>query len=213
MRARTSGSTTPSIFSIATRVRFIRRPPRGAFCALHKGLDAADTKAYPEEKYGKASRTNVDRMLKITAEYAKYGAAVDDQNGLRLDQVRQRDTQKGFNDVGWDIWPDNYGRFLYQIDPDETSVPRWRVGGTLTKSSSIYARFARGFEHASGKDAMYFKLHDGFSADHQPKTMSIHVLWYDGQAGSTWRLAYDAGESAMRTACSVTGHRRRQMEE
>lgn len=177
----------------------------GAFCALHKGLDAADTKAYSEEKFGKATRSNLDRMLKITAEYARYGAAVDDKSGLLLDQVRQRDTQKGFNDVGWDIWPENYSRFLYQIDPDETSVPRWRVGGPLTKSSSIYARFARGFEHASGKDAMYFKLHDGFSADRQPKTMSIHVLWYDGQAGSTWKLVYDAGQASMRTACSVRG--------
>jgi hypothetical protein len=177
----------------------------GAFCALHKGLDAADTKAYPEDKYGKASRNNVERMLKITAEYAKYGAAVDDKNGLLLDQVRQRDTQTGFNDVGWGIWPENYGRFLYQIDADATSVPRWRVGGPLTKSSSLYARFARAFEHASGKDAMYFQLHDGFSADRQPKTMSIHVLWYDGQVGSTWKLVYDAGDATMRTACTVTG--------
>ena len=177
----------------------------GAFCALHQGLDAADTKAFPEEKFGKATRSNVDRMLKITAAYASYGAAVDDKDSLLLDQVRQRDTQKGFNDVGWDIWPENYGRFLYQIDADATSVPRWRVGGPLTKSSSIYDRFARGFEHASGKDAMYFKLHDGFSADRQPKTMSIHVLWYDAQAGSTWKLVYDAGQTTMQTALSVKG--------
>ena len=32
----------------------------GAFCALHKGLDAADTKAYPEAKFGKATRKNLD---------------------------------------------------------------------------------------------------------------------------------------------------------
>jgi hypothetical protein len=176
-----------------------------AFCALHKGLDAADAKAYPESVFGPAERRNVDRMLKITAAYSKYGAAVDDKNALLLDQVRQRDTQTGFNDVGWDIWPENYSRFLYQIDPDETSVPRWRVGGPLTKASSIYDRFARGFEHAAGKDALYFKLHDGFSADKQPKTMSIHVLWYDGQAGSTWKLLYDAGQATMRTALTVTG--------
>jgi hypothetical protein len=177
----------------------------GAFCALHKGLDAADTKAYPEKTYGPARRGNVERMLKITAAYSQYGAAVDDRNGLLLDQVRQRDTQKGFNDVGWDIWPDNYSRFLTQIAPDETSVPRWRVGGPLTKSSSLYDRFARGFEHASGKDGLYFKLHDGFSPNQQPKTMSIHVLWYDQQAGSTWKLVYDAGQATMRTACAVTG--------
>jgi len=86
------------------------RTATGAFCALHKGLDAADTKAYPEAKFGKASHKNTERMEKIVATYAKYGAAVDDKNGLTLGQVRQRDTQTGLNDVGWDIWPDNYVR-------------------------------------------------------------------------------------------------------
>ncbi len=176
-----------------------------AFCALHKGLDAADTKAYPEEKFGKASKDNVDRMLKICAAYFKYGAAVDDKNALLLNQVRQRDTQKGFNDVGWDIWPDNYGRFLYQIDADATSIPRWRVGGPITKTSSIYSRFARGFEHASGKDAMYFKLHEGFSQGNEPKVMTMTVVWYDGTEGSTWKLDYDAGKADMKTALTVTG--------
>jgi hypothetical protein len=176
-----------------------------AFCALHKGLDAADTKAYPESKFGSADRKNVDRMLKICAAYSKYGAAVDDKNGLLLNQVRQRDTQTGFNDVGWDIWPDNYGRFLYQIDADATSIPLWRVGGPITKTSSIYSRFARGFEHATGKDAMYFKLQEGFSQGNQPKVMTVTVVWYDATAGSTWKLDYDAGKAAMKTALTVTG--------
>ena len=175
-----------------------------AFCALHKGLDASDTKAYPESEFGAADRKNVDRMLKICDAYSKYGAAVDDKNALLLDQVRQRDTQTGFNDVGWDIWPDNYGRFLYQIDADATSVPLWRVGGPITPTSSIYSRFARGFEHASGKDAMYFKLHEGFSQDKEPKVMTITIVWYDGTAGSTWKLDYDAGKE-MKTALTVTG--------
>jgi hypothetical protein len=176
-----------------------------AFCALHKGLDAADTKAYPEEQFGAASKSNVDRMLKICAAYSKYGAAVDDKNGLLLGQVRQRDTQTGFNDVGWDIWPDNYGRFLDQIDADATSIPLWRVGGPITKTSSIYSRFARGFEHASGKDAMYFKLHEGFSQGNEPKVMTMTVVWYDGTEGSTWKLDYDAGKAGMKTALNVTG--------
>lgn len=176
-----------------------------AFCALHKGLDAADTEAYPEARFGPASKGNVDRMMKICAEYSKYGAAVDDKNALTLGQVGQRGDQTGFNDVGWEIWPDNYSRLLEQIEPDETSVPRWRVGGPITPTSPIYARFARGFEHASGKDALYFKLRDGFSPDATPKVMAITVVWYDGQAGSTWRLDYDAGAPTMKTALSVTG--------
>jgi len=181
-----------------------------AFCALHKGLDAADTKAYPEAKFGTAGRKNVDRMLNICAEYAKYGAAVDDKNALMLGQVGQRGDQAGFNDVGWDIWPDNYSRFLYQIDADATSIALWRVGGPITPTSPIYSRFARGFEHSSGKDALYFKLHDGFSQDAQPKVVSITVVWYDAQAGSTWKLDYDAGASTMKTGLMVTGKGDRQ---
>jgi hypothetical protein len=182
----------------------------GAFCALHKGLDAADTTAYPEAEYGPATPRNVARMEKIVAAYAKYGAAVDDKDALLLGQVRQRDTQRGFNDVGWDIWPENYGRFLYQIDADATSIPHWRIGGPITKRSSIYSRFARGFEHATGKDALYFKLHEGFSQGTEPKVMSMTVVWYDGTAGSTWRLDYDAGPAGMKTALAVTGKGDRQ---
>ena len=176
-----------------------------AFCALHKGLDASDTKAYPEEKFGKASQRNVERMEKIVAAYAKYGAAIDDKNVFQLGNVEQRRQQTGFNDVGWDIWPGNYGRLLEQIDSEETSIPLWRVGGPITPMSSIYSRFARGFEHASGKDAMVFKLQDGFSQDTKPKVMAVNVVWYDAEPGSTWKLDYDAGAPTMKTAVTVTG--------
>jgi hypothetical protein len=144
-------------------------------------------------------------MLKICAPFAKYGASADDPEALTIGQVGQRRDQKGFNDVGWQIWPDNYTRFLHQIDADATSVPRWRVGGPITPSSSIYSRFARGFEHASGKDALYFQLHENFFPDRTPKTVTIRVVWYDAQAGSTWKLAYDAGDRDMKTALAVTG--------
>ena len=176
-----------------------------AFCALHKGLDAADTVAYPEATFGESSRDNLDRMEKICAAYSKYGAANDDKNALKMGQVQQRGDQAGFNDVGWQIWPDNYSRLLTQIDPDETSIPLWRIGGPITPTSPIYSRFGRGFEHSSGKDALYFKLHDGFSADSKPKVMTVTVVWYDGEEGSTWKLDYDAGEPTMKTAVTVTG--------
>jgi hypothetical protein len=176
-----------------------------AFCALHKGLNAADTKAYPEDKYGTASHGNIERMEKITAEYAKYGAANDDKSALTMGQVKQRGNQAGFNDAGWKIWSDNYSRLLYQIDADKTSIPLWRVNGPLTSTSSIYDRFARGFEHVSGKDAMYFKLHEGFSQDAKPKVMSINVVWFDGIEGSKWKLDYDAGAKTMKTALTITG--------
>ncbi len=176
-----------------------------AFCALHKGLNAADTKAYPEDKYGTAYHGNIARMEKITAEYAKYGAANDDKSALTMGQVKQRGNQNGFNDASWEIWSDNYARLLYQIDADKTSIPLWRVNGPLTSTSSIYDRFARGFEHVSGKDAMYFKLHEGFSQAAKPKVMTINIVWFDGEVGSKWKLDYDGGAKAMKTAVNITG--------
>ena len=176
-----------------------------AFCALHKGLDSADTNAYPESVFGEAVRQNRDRMLKICALYKKYGAAVDDPEALLMDQVKQRKEQVGFNDVGWQIWSDNYGRFLNQIEADATSVGLWRIGGPISPTSSIYSRFGRAFEHATGKDAMYFKLHEGFIAGQAPQTMTFSVIWYDQVAGSSWKLVYDAGAAGMKTALAKTG--------
>ena len=176
-----------------------------AFCALHKGLDASDTAAYPEATFGKATPNNVERMLAICRSFARYGACVDDEEALLMGQVAQRRSQTGFNDVGWEIWPDNYSRFLYQIDADATSVPCWRIGGEITRDSPIYARFARGFEHTSGKDALYFKLDEEFFTGRQPKPVTIRVVWYDQYRDSTWKLVYDAGSAEMKLACSITG--------
>ena len=176
-----------------------------AFCALHKGLDYSDKVAYPEAEFGQASQKNIERAEKITAAYAKYGAAIDDKKALTMGQVKQRGDQTGFNDAGWKIWSDNYSRLLYQIDADKTSIPLWRVNGPLTSTSSIYDRFARGFEHVSGKDAMYFKLHEGFSQDAKPKVMTINIVWFDGEVGSKWKLDYDGGAKAMKTAVNITG--------
>lgn len=176
-----------------------------AFCALHKGLDASNTTMYPESVYGPASPRNVDRMQAICRAFAKYGARVDDEASLLAGQVRQRSSQTGFNDVGWEIWPDNYYRFLYQIDPDATSAPRWRVGGEITPESPIYDRFARGFEHASGKDGLYFKLDEDFFSGRKAKSVTIRIIWYDEHVGSTWKVTYDAGEPEMKTARTFTG--------
>lgn len=176
-----------------------------AFCALHKGLDYSDKVTYPESEFGSASQKNTERADKIAAAYAKYGAAIDDKNALTMGQVKQRGNQSGLNDVGWKIWSDNYSRLLYQIDADATSIALWRVNGPITATSSIYDRFARSFEHASGKDAMYFKLHEGFSQDAKPKVMSINIVWFDKQVGSSWKLDYDGGGKTMKTALIVTG--------
>jgi len=129
---------------------------------------------------------------------------MDDPASAALGQVAQRDAQTGYNDAGWDIWPTNYSRFISQIDPDNESVGLFRIGGTITGTSPIYSRFARSFEHASGRDAMYFKLDDAFYSAPAGHAKLI-VVYYDSIAGSTWDLRYDAGAGNFKTAKSYTG--------
>ena len=77
------------------------------------------------------------------------------------------------------------------------------------RPSSIYSRFARGFEHASGKDALYFKLHDNFfqRTISQPKMSRFIVVWYDATRRvrpGNW-ITMPASPT-MKTALSVTGN-------
>ncbi|MCF8379215.1 MAG: hypothetical protein K9H49_06540 [Bacteroidales bacterium] len=177
-----------------------------AFIALHEGMDASDTKKFPEDIYGEASPKNEARYEAICNDpaYKARGARIDDSYGATLGQVRQRDTQKAYNDAGWEIWPTNYSRFITQIDPDNTSIGVFRIGGPIDKNSSIYSRFARSFESSTGKNAMYFKLADGFSQDN-PQNITFNVIYYDKVKGSEWELKYDAGKGNFKTAKKVIG--------
>ena len=178
----------------------------GAFCALREGLDAADTEKFPESKFGAASRDNRARYLAICKAYAARGARMDDPDGVLAGQMNQRFEQKGLNDAGWRILAGNYERFLRQIDPERTSVGWWRVGGEVTRLTPVYARFARGFDHARGMDAMYFDIKDSFFAGRPLNgayPVSVRVVYYDKGTGR-WALEYDAVGDSRKTACVVT---------
>jgi len=176
-----------------------------AFIAFHEGLDASDTNKFPESKYGEANQNNQSRYAAICNDpiYKARGARMDDLYGATLGQVRQRDTQTGYNDAGWEIWPTNYSRFLTQIDPEGTSIGLFRIGGTITTSSPIYSRFARSFEYSTGKNAMYFQLDEDLF-DSTPETVTITVTYYDKTNGSSWSLKYDAGDSELKEAYTIT---------
>jgi hypothetical protein len=177
----------------------------GAFCALREGLDAADTDKFPEARFGAAQRNNRERYIAICQAYASRGAKMDDPDHVLAGQMVQRFDQKGFNDAGWQIFRGNYERFLHQIDPDRTSAGWWRVGGALTSSTPIYARFARGFDHSAGKDAMYFDVQDSFFSGKPlgaEYPVSVRVVYYDGGKGA-WALQYDAAGNPRKTACTV----------
>lgn len=175
----------------------------GGFCILHEGLDSSDTVKFPEDTYGgPAKKGNTSRYTNICAAHASQGARMDDLEAATLGQVAQRDRQKGFNDAGWQIVPGNYERFLTQIDPESTSVGLWRINGPLTTSSHPHDRFARGFDHASGKDTLLFGIHDELLPS-VGQRVQLSVEYLDRGTGQ-FALQYDAVGNSRKTAFTVT---------
>ncbi len=175
-----------------------------AVSIFHEGLDASDTKKFPESEFGVAKQSNLDRYLKICKAYEVRGAKMDDVESADLNQVNERERQKGYNDAGWDIEDGNYERFLTQISPNETSIGLFRVRGTINEKSSKYDRFARSFENATEKNTMFFKFDDEMFANSKPKSLKFTITWLDKNAGSTWALKYNKGKD-VKSAIEVKG--------
>jgi hypothetical protein len=173
------------------------------FCALRKGLDAADTVAYPESIYGRARKSNVERYLRIAEAFRDYGAIQGDPEKATGGGMKNRQ-RDNYNDVGWKILTGNYYRYLEQIDADRTSVGWWHAG----LPESIYSRFARGFDLESGKTEMFFRLDDKFFADDQvPHPVEAAVTYLDRGRGQ-WSLCYYNGTSkttARKVRCTDSG--------
>jgi len=171
----------------------------GAFCALRDGLDSSDTKRFPESEFGPAKLENADRAVKIAKAYAKYGAMEGNPQGATISGIRSR-SFGGINDVGWQIYTGNYEIFLRQLNTNETSVGYWRVG----PKNQPYGRYARGFEHASGKDEMTFELDKAFFSINKDRNVQVRVVYFDKGAGK-WALQYDDGKKAMEVQKKDTG--------
>ena len=150
-----------------------------AFCALRRGLDAADTVQFPEDRFGRAQKGNRDRYLAIAKVYLHLGARQGDPDkamggGM---QNRQADDQ---NDVGWGILAGNFERHLTQLRPEETSIGLWHV----EPSAHPYSLFARRFDVASGRTVMRFKIADGFfNKPAAPHAVRLRVVYLDRGTG------------------------------
>ena len=173
----------------------------GAWCALRDGLDAGDFRRFPAEKFGggkfrgtpKEREEGMARTLAIVKAFAPYGAVQGDPDKAMAVIMQNRDAKR-MNDVGWNIEAGNYQRYLAQYDPSGTSQGYWRVG----PKDQPYGRFARGFDAAAGKNALYFDLDDRFAAR---GAVTLRVIYFDSGHGS-WELRYDA-ESGVKTALAV----------
>jgi hypothetical protein len=171
-----------------------------AFCALRDELNADDTARFPENKFG-TTKKNSDRVLKICAEFANHGALVQDLDNALAGGLKSR-SRIGYNDVAWDRIDEDYSRFLYPINKLETSVGWWNLG----PKDQPYGKFARGFEHKTGKDALYFRFHQDFFKHDGKRTSALNfrIVWYDNTNGS-WGFSYDAGKGNFKSAKTFKG--------
>ena len=198
-----SGEFTPA-YKFSYRYSYYKKPQTSpyAFIALRDVLDYSNIQRFPEMKYGKAEMNNTDRINKILQEYHAYGAVNDDTNAVTtLKGCDYLLNSKGLNDCVWKVIDRNYSRFITQVKPNETSVGYWRVGSM----NEPYGRFARGFENASGKNSMYFKLSPEFFEGGALKgryPIEIKVIYYDKGTGK-WELQYDAVNNPRKTAFTV----------
>lgn len=176
---------------------------KNAACILKDVLDASDVARFPEAVYGTPDRNNKLRYTNIYNSFAAYGAKLEDPsvvNGSEFDCL----TATGTNDVGWHLLPGNYERFLTQIDPNTTSAGYWNVDAAHV--DAMFGRFARGFDLAKGKDALYFNVEDAFlrsTALNSKYPVTIEVTYYDSGTGS-WQLYYDAQLAANKASVKVT---------
>ena len=167
--ALTNESFAP-LFSWFTKVA-PRVAPRQqwAIIALRDGLDSNDTARFPEDQFGKATYKNKARLLNIAAAFAERGAREEDPAAAAsIGNGAASFNRRGMNDVGWNVYRDNYGVRLAQLAPRETSVGWWRVG----PPTQWYGRFGRGFHHASGRDTMGFVLDESMGAKVKVKGLS-----------------------------------------
>lgn len=174
-----------------------------AMCALRDGLNAADVVRFPESIYGTADRNNTDRYLKIQQDYAAFGAKLDDPTTATLTELDNLGA-RGINDVGWDVFPGNYDRYLHQIDPNGNSVGYWNV--QTADKDDMYGRFARGFDNANGKNTLYFDVDSAFlnNAPLNGKNAVMIDIVYLDKPNCGFKLIYDGVSNSNAVALSVT---------
>lgn len=166
-----------------------------AFCALRKGLDAADVTTYPEAEFGKAKRTNMDRYKKVADAYAAYGAIQGDPSKAIKGGMLNR-KRDDYNDVGWGILDSNYERFISQIEPEKTSLAWWHIG----PKESVYSRFARSTNCKKNQKTLFFDVNDEFVKD--TKRISLRITWLDRGKGK-WSLNYTTKKTVDKKAYQI----------
>ncbi|MCK4965865.1 hypothetical protein KAS50_02475, partial [bacterium] len=179
----------------------------GVWCALRDGLDCMDTVRFPEEQFGELkSGQNKQRYINIANAFAAYGCLQDDPDNSLHRGLSTITKGKALNDVGYNIWTDNYYMYLYQHNPNGTSRGCWRVG----PKNQRFGRYAR-----SVHDAAYFNIDDRFFSNkplNAEYEVQVRVVYFDKDY-SEWALQYDAVGNPRKTAYVVNTNNTRQWKE
>jgi len=165
----------------------------GAWILLRDALDHGDDNRFPNTTFGPAELTNVDRVKSIVAQFAKQGAAVDDMAAATAGRHKSR-ARNGLNDAGFHIWPTNYGNFITQLEVDNTSRGRWRVGD----KHGLFGRFAR--QTIGPNHTMFFMVDQEVFLN--KLQVFVRVVYFDEGTGM-WQLQYIDASGVTRTALNV----------
>lgn len=174
-----------------------------AMCFLKDVLDASDAVRFPSATYGSVSKTNTQRYQNIVNKFTAYGALLEDVKSATLGELDNTQAN-GTNDVGWNLLPDNYDRYLHQLTPNATSTGYWNVQSA--DPNSMYGKFARSFDIANNKKALYFDVDNAFLLNtplNGQYSITISVTYLDGPGGS-WQLFYDSKTVADKASISIT---------
>lgn len=173
-----------------------------AMCMLKDVIDAQDSVRFPASQYGAVALTTT-RFNNVLSPFIAYGAKLEDANTALLGEMDNL-SAKGINDVGWNLLEGNYDKFMHQINANETSAGYWNVASA--DPNTMFGRFARGFDIAKGKNALYFDVDNAFlnnKALNGAYPIQIEVTYLDKGFGS-WELLYDAKGNANKSGLSVT---------
>lgn len=173
-----------------------------------------------ETKKKKSKARSTERKQNILNAFSQYGA----KNGptpeeekiiyknddklepkLRKENLRS-DLQDKYNyDLGINLIPNNYVRFLTQYSPNTTSRGQWRIGPV----DQPYGRYARAFDHLSGMSEMVFTLNkDFFHKNNESHRLEVKVVYFDKGNGE-WTFNYYNGKSKIekyKIQCTNTNH-------
>lgn len=110
---------------------------------------------------------------------------------LRKENLRTDLQDKYNNDLGINLIPGNYYKFLEQYSPNTTSRGYWRIGPI----DQPYGRYARGFDAKAGMKEMFFSLDNNFFGTNAlAHEVKISVTYFDKGNGS-WSMNYYNGKS------------------